>query len=88
MLSPPSLSLAKIYSIMNTTTKSDLMNAKVMNIDVHEVQLKSNLVSYNIIDHHALIQAIGKPAACNSFRLKEENDFMWYLIDFWGEHLR
>ena len=68
-LSPVPLSLAKVGGTMNTTTKSDLMNVFTsdMNVGVPEVLPDSKLRTCAIIDGHAMIQALGKPAGCVTF---------------------
>ena len=68
-LSPVPLSLAKVGGAMNTTSKSDLMNLLTsdMGVGVPEILPDAKLRTCTIIDGHALIQVIGKPAGCLTF---------------------
>ena len=64
-LSPVPLSFAKVGCSMNTTMKSELMTD--MDVSVPEVLPQSKLPTCTIIDGHALIQTMGKPAGCVTF---------------------
>ena len=69
-LSPVPLSLAKLSGEMNSCAKSNLLDILTKDIDILSIptlEPEAGTKSCVVIDGHALIQALGKPANCHTF---------------------
>ena len=68
-LSSLPLSLAKIHGDMNFTSKSDMTDILMGDIEVqYNTPAQEGLNNRYVIDGHALIQALGKPHNCKTFQ--------------------